>query len=98
MNILRGKNLADNMLQRVKTDISNELSKPPVLLVVSSDETNPYFKGIMKDAALCGIEVIHVSDPVLVPSWLDATTVNGVISLEKNYDPTKPQLKLELGI
>ena len=47
MNILRGKNLADDMLQRVKTDILNELSKPPVLLVVSSDETNPYFKGIM---------------------------------------------------
>ena len=87
MNILRGKNLADDMLQRVKTDISNELSKPPVLLVVSSDETNPYFKGIMKDAALCGVEVIHVSDPVLIPSWLDATTVNGVISLEKNYEP-----------
>ena len=87
MNILRGKNLADNMLQRVKTDISNELSKPPVLLVVSSDETNPYFKGIMKDAALCGVEVIHASDPVLVPSWLDATTINGVISLEKNYEP-----------
>ena len=87
MNILRGKNLADDMLQRVKTDISNELSKPPVLLVVSSDETNPYFKGIMKDAAHCGIEVIHASDPVLVPSWLDATTINGVISLEKNYEP-----------
>ena len=87
MNILRGKNLADDMLQRVKTDISNELSKPPVLLVVSSDETNPYFKGIMKDAALCGVEVIHASDPVLVPSWLDATTINGVISLEKNYEP-----------
>ena len=87
MYILRGKNLADNMLQRVKTDISNELSKPPVLLVVCSDETNPYFKGIMKDAALCGVEVVHVSDPVLVPSWLDATTVNGVISLEKNYEP-----------
>ena len=87
MYILRGKNLADNMLQRVKTDISNELSKPPVLLVVCSDETNPYFKGIMKDAVLCGVEVIHVSDPVLVPSWLDATTVNGVISLEKNYEP-----------
>lgn len=87
MNILRGKNLADNMLLRVKTDILNELSKPPVLLVVSSDETNPYFKGIMKDAALCGVEVIHVSDPVLVPSWLDATTVNGVISLEKIYEP-----------
>lgn len=87
MNILRGKNLADNMLQRVKTDISNELSKPPVLLVVSSDETNPYFKGIMKDAALCGVDAIHVSDPVLVPNWLDATTVNGIISLEKNYEP-----------
>ena len=87
MYILRGKNLADNMLQRVKTDISNELSKPPVLLVVCSDETNPYFKGIMKDAALCGVEVIHVSNLALVPSWLDATTVNGVISLEKNYEP-----------
>ena len=68
MNILRGKNLAGNMLQRVKTDISNELSKPPVLLVVSSDETNPYSKGIMKDAALCGVDAIHVSDPVLVPN------------------------------
>ena len=87
MNILRGKNLADNMLLRVKTDILNELSKPPVLLVVSSDETNPYFKGIMKDAALCGVDAIHVSDPVLVPNWLDATTVNGIISLEKNYEP-----------
>ena len=87
MYILRGKNLADNMLQRVKTDISNELSKPPVLLVVCSDETNPYFKGIMKDATLCGVEVIHVSNLALVPSWLDATTVNGVISLEKNYEP-----------
>ena len=87
MNILRGKNLADNMLQRVKTDISNELSKPPVLLVVSSDETNPYFKGIVKDAALCGVKVIHVSDPVLVPNWLDIVTVNGIISLEKNYEP-----------
>ena len=87
MNILRGKKLADDMLLRVKTDILNELSKPPVLLVVSSDETNPYFKGIMKDAALCGIEVNHVSNPVLVPSWLDTTTVNGVISLEKNYEP-----------
>lgn len=87
MEILRGKNLADNMLLRVKTDILNELSKPPVLLVVSSDETNPYFKGIMKDAALCGVEVIHVSDPVLVPSWLDTMTVNGIISLEKNYEP-----------
>lgn len=32
MNILRGKNLADNMLQHVKTDISNELSKPLVEL------------------------------------------------------------------
>ena len=30
MNILRGKNLADNMLQRVKTDISNELFAVPV--------------------------------------------------------------------
>ena len=87
MNILRGKNLADNMLLRVKTHILNELSKPPVLLVVSSDETNPYFKGIMKDAALCGVDAIHVSDPVLVPNWLDATTVNGIISLEKNYEP-----------
>ena len=87
MNILRGKNLADNMLLRVKTDILNELSKPPVLLVVSLDETNPYFKGIMKDAALCGVDAIHVSDPVLVPNWLDATTVNGIISLEKNYEP-----------
>lgn len=87
MNILRGKNLADNMLLRVKADILNELSKPPVLLVVSSDETNPYFKGIMKDAALCGVDAIHVSDPVLVPNWLDATTVNGIISLEKNYEP-----------
>ena len=87
MDILRCKNVADDMLQRVKTDMLNELSKPPVLLVVSSDETNPYFKGIMKDAALCGIEVIHVSNPVLVPSWLDATTINGVISLEKNYEP-----------
>ena len=83
MNILRGKNLADNMLLRVKTNILNELSKPPVLLVVSSDETNPYFKGIMKDAALCGVDAIHVSDPVLVPNWLDATTVNGIISLGK---------------
>ena len=44
MNILRGKNLADNMLLRVKTDILNELSKPPVLLVVSSDETNHILK------------------------------------------------------
>ena len=87
MNILRGKKLADNMLLRVKTDILNELSKPPVLLVVSSDETNPYFKGIMKDAALCGVDAIHVSDPVLVPNWLDTTTVNGIISLEKNYEP-----------
>ena len=87
MNILRGKKLAEDMLLRVKTDISNELSKPPVLLVVSSDETNPYFKGIMKDAALCGVDAIHVSDPVLVPNWLDATTVNGIISLEKNYEP-----------
>ena len=87
MNILRGKKLADDMLLRVKTDILNELSKPPVLLVVSSDETNPYFKGIMKDAALCGVDAIHVSDPVLVPNWLDATTVNGIISLEKNYEP-----------
>ena len=41
----------------------------------------------MKDAALCGVDAIHVSDPVLVPNWLDATTVNGIISLEKNYEP-----------
>lgn len=87
MEILRGKPLAENMLQRVKIDISNELTKPPVLMVVCSDESNPYFKGIMKDASFCGVEVIHVSNPVLVSRWLDTSTVNGVISLEKGYDP-----------
>lgn len=87
MEILRGKLLAENMLEHVKTDISNELTNPPVLLVVCSDESNPYFKGIMKDASFCGIEVIHVSDPVLVPRWIDTSTVNGVISLENNYEP-----------
>ena len=57
MNIWKGKELADQMLESVKQHIDVFLDHYPCLNVIGGDVSNPYYRGILKDAEYCGIVV-----------------------------------------
>ena len=78
MKILYGKPLANKILEEVKKNVA-ELGRAPVLSVICSDPEQPYYQGICRDAAYCGIEVI---DHYPIDESMD-----GVISLDRGYVP-----------
>ena len=57
MKLLKGKPLADEILEAVKTRVE-ALPNAPVLKVYCDDREQPYYRGILKDAVYCGIHVI----------------------------------------
>lgn len=73
---LLGKPLADKMLNDTKTLVS-KLERAPVLRVVCDNKEQPYFKGIVRDAEYCGIEVTTGGHE-------PQDEIDGVISLEKD--------------
>ena len=79
-----GRPLADDILAEVKEKIDElcEEDYPPVLDVICSDTNQPYYKGIVKDAAYCGIQVNtyhNAEEWVKAADWLD--NGDGVICL-----------------
>lgn len=78
MRKLYGTPLAAKILAEVKKNVAT-LGRTPVLRVVGPDDTNPYYRGIVRDAEYCGIKVAayyRVDDEI-----------DGVISLTDDYTP-----------
>lgn len=77
MKTLYGKPLANKILADVKEKVAG-LGRTPVLCVICRDLNQPYYRGIVKDARYCGIDVVnkYVEDGV-----------DGVISLVDGYTP-----------
>ena len=76
MKKLLGKPLAQEILDKVKAEVE-KMDRRPILKVVCSDKDQPYYKGIVKDAAYCGIRV-----------WTKgAGDFDGAISLDTSYTP-----------
>ena len=87
MNILYGAPLAGEMLGETRKLIK-ELHRIPVLSVICDNVKEPYIKGIMKDADICGVRVIrNVTDPQFV---------HGIISLDKHWVPD-PEVDVDGG-
>ena len=78
MRVLLGEPLAKDILLRTKSKIE-KLNRPPVLKVICNDKEQPYYKGILKDAELCGIEIAK--------NWTPKSKLDGIISLDRNYSP-----------
>lgn len=78
MRMLSGKPLAEKILNEVKAEVE-KLEKPPVLKVICEDYNQPYYKGILKDAKYCGVDIAK--------SYIPIARVDGVISLLPSYKP-----------
>ena len=78
MRVLLGEPLAKQMLLLTKSKIK-ELNRHPVLKVVCRDKEQPYYKGILKDAKFCGVEIAEKYTPKY--------KIDGIISLDKDYPP-----------
>lgn len=93
MILLKGKPLAEQILRDVRLRIDS-LGRTPVLRVICEDTNEPYYKGICKDAAFCGVEIqTRTPDQYL---WQDDKAWDGVISLCKDVIPPH-QLDLDGG-
>lgn len=57
MKVLYGKPLADRILRDIRKKVE-QLERKPVLMVVTDHRRQPYYKGIIKDAAYCGIDIV----------------------------------------
>ena len=78
MTVLLGAPLAQQILLQTKSKIE-KLNRPPVLNVVCSDKTQPYYKGILKDSEFCGVEIAK--------KWMPKSKLDGIISLDRDYSP-----------
>lgn len=88
MIILYGKPVAKKILEEVKAGVA-KLERPPLLKVACEDFNQPYYKGIIKDAKYCGIEIAK--------SYRSVYRVDGVISLIPSYKPA-PSVDMDGGM
>lgn len=78
MILLHGKPLAKKILDEVKAGVK-KLEKPPLLKVICENYDQPYYRGIVRDAKYCGVEIAKAYTPI--------NRVDGVISLLPAYKP-----------
>ena len=92
MDILYGKPLASKILNEVKDGVA-KLDKRPILVVVCAEQSSPFYKGIIKDAEICGIATKtyslrpEYSDIYDVSDFTYNTLIDGIVSLNKSYVP-----------
>lgn len=91
MILLKGKPLAEQILRDVRLRIDS-LGRAPMLRVICEDTNEPYYKGICKDAAFCGIGVDTINPDTAPFDW----DCDGAISLCKDVIPPH-QLDLDGG-
>lgn len=75
---LYGRDLAMSILNEIKEQVilrKLALNRVPMLKIICKDKTNPFYKGLVKDAEYCGIDICD--------GWFDHA--DGTISLEKDY-------------
>lgn len=83
MFMMKGKPVADKILDEVKKKIE-ETGLQVQLCLLAEDKTNPFYKGLVKDAEYCGI---HVTEDVFQSDGI--VTVDGKPSIlwdHKNLD------------
>ena len=92
MDILYGKPIATKLLNEVKAGV-DKMEKAPHLAIVCADQSSPFFKGLIKDAEFCGIDVdVYPLRPDYsqiydTSDFTYSAIVDGIVSLNKSYIP-----------
>lgn len=79
MEYIYGKDLADEILAKVKSDCE-DFPRTPKLFVYGGTMENPYYRGIIKDAEYCGVDILNCT--YIVNAGFESIDCDGAISLD----------------